>query len=404
MFEASQRLGRLRVAAAIASLLAGVACNPPRVLVVGLDGANWQVMEPLIEAGHLPTIGSIVTSGARFDLDCAPAYPLAACFCPPVWTSIATGRPFSDHRIGGFYTPSYARGVKALWNVLHEHGGRSTLIGYRGTWPPESDADIVITEPSTQVAGGELYAAFPVSVHPGASMSLTHTRPLGLLEDLGLLPSSVPESERLPAWLPFAEDRVSMQALLRIEARRAGERPRARVPDLTMILLHAIDRSEHMMWGTIQSEQWAPIDVESLLDQADLYPGPSFNPPPIGWSRVPAQYQEADEWLAELLAVTSYDYVVFVSDHGMTRGEPGALPGAHGFDSPESHLGILSITGPGIVANQHLGEASVLDVAPTVAYLLGLPIGRDLPGRVLSESFGDSPLFYLSAREVASWE
>ncbi len=41
----------LRGAAVVASLWVGLACNPPRVPIVGLDGASWQVTDPLIEAG-----------------------------------------------------------------------------------------------------------------------------------------------------------------------------------------------------------------------------------------------------------------------------------------------------------------------------------------------------------------
>jgi predicted AlkP superfamily phosphohydrolase/phosphomutase len=395
----------LRVAAVVASLSIGLACSPPRVLIVGLDGANWQVMEPLIEAGYLPTIAGLVASGASFDLDCVPADPGTACFCPPVWTSIATGRRKSDHHFTNFFTPSYQRGVNALWNVLHDYGGRSTLIAYRGTWPPENDADLVITEPGAEVAAGKIYAAFPESQHPGAPMSLTHTKPLSLFSDLGMLPTGVPDEERLPAWLPFAEDRVSMEALLRIADRQAREPAWARVPDLTMVLLHGIDRSEHIMWGGIQSEQFGPIDEDRLLEQAASYTGPAFHGPPFGWSYVPAQYQEADAWLAELFEVITYDYVILVSDHGMTRRMSGAgLSGIHDPEHPESHYGILSITGPGIVENQHLGVATVLDVAPTVAHLLGLPVAQDLPGRVLTQSFSEDFLLYLPPLEVPSWD
>jgi len=394
----------LRGAVALVSALAGLACSPPRVLVVGLDGADWPVMEPLIEAGYLPHLGALVSGGARFELDCVPADPAIPCFCPPVWTSIATGRSAEEHLIRGFYTPAGDRPVKALWNLVHDHGGRSTLIAYRGTWPPEEDADLVITEPGAQVAASRIYAAFPDSSHPGASMTETHTRPAGLLEDLGMVPSDVPEEERLPAWMPFAEDRVSMEALLRIADRHAREPDWARVTDLTLILLHAIDRSEHMTWGTIQTEQWGPLDLDRLLEDAEAYSGPVFDAPPYGWSPVPAQYQEADAWLGELFEILDYDYVILVSDHGMTVGETGDLPGGHGPRGPESHTGILSITGPGIVENQHLGVASVLDVAPTVAHLLGLPVARDLPGEVLSQAFRPGGVLSFPVREVESWE
>lgn len=393
----------LRVAAVVASLLVGLACSPPRVLIVGLDGATWQVMDPLIDAGYLPTIGQLVASGARFDLDCEPADLATACFCPPVWTSIATGRTFADHGIGRFDQPSYARKVPALWTVLRDYGGRSTLLDFRGTWPPEGDADRVLTEPGAQVAGAELFAAFPASDHPGAGMPLTLAKPVDLLEQLGMLPNPVPRAERLAAWRPFSQDRVSMEALLRIATLHAQEPAWTRVPDLTMILLHSPDKSEHVTWSSIQRVQWGPLNVGRLLDDAERYDGPVFNPPPYGWSAVPAQYQEVDAWLGELLDVLEYDYVILVSDHGMTRRTVPGLSGAHDPDHPEAHLGILSITGPGILANRHLGVATVLDVAPTVAYLLGLPVAQDLPGRVLTESF-DEPLVYLPPFEVPSWE
>ena len=54
--------------------------------------------------------------------------------------------------------------------------------------------------------------------------------------------------------------------------------------------------------------------------------------------------------------------------------------------------------------NQHLGDASVLDVAPTVAHLLGLPVARDLPGEVLSQAFRPGGVLSFPVREVESWE
>ena len=55
------------------------ACKP-HVLVVGLDGANWKVLNPLIDAGLIPNIGDLVRNGASADLDCVPAHPSFACF------------------------------------------------------------------------------------------------------------------------------------------------------------------------------------------------------------------------------------------------------------------------------------------------------------------------------------
>jgi hypothetical protein len=47
--------------------------------------------------------------------------------------------------------------------------------------------------------------------------------------------------------------------------------------------------------------------------------------------------------------------------------------------------GVLLAVGDGIRAGAVLQDASVLDVAPTILYLMGLPVARDMEGRVLTE-------------------
>jgi len=73
------------VLALVAATCGSAACSRPSVLVVGLDGANWAVLDPLIEAGYLPTIGDLVQRGSRADMSCVEASPAAPCFCPPSW-------------------------------------------------------------------------------------------------------------------------------------------------------------------------------------------------------------------------------------------------------------------------------------------------------------------------------
>ena len=75
------------------------ASGRPSALLLGIDGADWDVMDPLIEAGYLPNLARLVEQGARADLDCAPAMPETACFCPPVWVSIVSGVPYARHQI-----------------------------------------------------------------------------------------------------------------------------------------------------------------------------------------------------------------------------------------------------------------------------------------------------------------
>jgi predicted AlkP superfamily phosphohydrolase/phosphomutase len=60
--------------------------------------------------------------------------------------------------------------------------------------------------------------------------------------------------------------------------------------------------------------------------------------------------------------------------------------------------GLLIAAGDGIRSGATLRNASVLDVAPTILYLMGLPIARDMEGRVLTEMLEEG---FLRAHPVA---
>lgn len=409
----------VRAAGALALLLAaspGLATpdrdSRPSVLVVGIDGADWDVMDPLIEADFLPTLGHLVRQGVRADLSCAEAMPRSACFCPPVWNSIATGQPYVRHHMFGLTQPSSDRGVKAIWDVLAEAGGTSTLLSMRNGWPAESSATYVVTEFALDLAADQIYQRWGFELLP---IDSGLTRPPGLLEQLGLLPHV---GERRPALDYMGRDRVAMAALERLTARDPT--------DFTFVLLHSPDKSEHITWGSIQRTSSDPIDPQAIVEIASRYDGPVHVGPPFGWGTVASQYLEIDEWLGRYLQaeargrrgplwrtpngvgrpVERFDYVILVSDHGMTRNYPGVagLPGQHGFNYPDAHWGILVVAGPSLRKGLDLGAVSVFDVAPTVAYLMGLPISDELPGRILEEAFLPGRVEREPAERVPTWE
>src|SRR5687768_17206551 len=95
-----------------------------RIYIIGLDGASWNLMNPLIEKGKLPNLKKLRDNGVSGDL--ASAYPAHSAF---LWTTIATGKTKEKHGIGDFTvkeesreTPSTGnlRRVKAFWNMLSE--------------------------------------------------------------------------------------------------------------------------------------------------------------------------------------------------------------------------------------------------------------------------------------------
>jgi predicted AlkP superfamily phosphohydrolase/phosphomutase len=86
----------------------------------------------------------------------------------------------------------------------------------------------------------------------------------------------------------------------------------------------------------------------------------------------------------------TYDDVVQYIDH---------ISGTH-----DDHTnGIFVARGPDFVPGAHLGDISVLDLAPTVLYALGLPVGEDFAGQVRMELF--TPAYRSQHRPwtVPSW-
>ena len=384
------------------ALLLLPACDPKprpvRVLVVGLDGADWDVIDPLAAAGYLPTIGGLVEDGLRADLDCVPALPQFACFCPPVWTSIMTGQPAHVHHMIAIQSRADERGAPALWTLNGQRGGVNTLVSIRNSWPFEAEVNWGLSEPGLDAMAAEVFKVWGGgNEHPALEEPETLSVPSRLFEILGIRPRAGPD-----AWTAFARDRVAMEAMSGLGLLTRFTSLLLRSSELVVLTLHSPDKSSHVAWGSIQALPEAPIDEDALLAQAEAWQGPVTGPAPWAFGSVASQYLEAEQWLGEYLERNRYDYVVLASDHGMARNPGPGLAGVHGSATPEAHWGILSITGAGVRAGVEV-EANVLDVAPTLAYLMGIPVAEDLPGRVLVEGMTDEKLASDPIQTIPSW-
>ena len=59
----------------------------PKIFLFALDGATWEVINPLLEKGELPTLRHFIEKGSKASLRSLPGYK-----SPSLWTSIATGK------------------------------------------------------------------------------------------------------------------------------------------------------------------------------------------------------------------------------------------------------------------------------------------------------------------------
>ncbi|HEX3600073.1 MAG TPA: alkaline phosphatase family protein, partial [Lacipirellulaceae bacterium] len=113
------------------------------VLIVGLDGATFDLMLPWIDAGFLPNLGRLLSGGAwsRLESTIPPITPCA-------WSSFITGKNPGKHGLFDFIEPSRdGRGFQftnasyrdgeSLWACLSRHGRRVGVVNVPMTYPPE---------------------------------------------------------------------------------------------------------------------------------------------------------------------------------------------------------------------------------------------------------------------------
>lgn len=114
----------------------------PKAVVIGLDGAAWHLLDPMIEAGAMPRLAALRDKGAWGTLtSTVPTYT------PPAWTSAATGVNPGRHGIYGFIAGNaqserqelvHSGMIKApaIWEIANEQGARSGIYNLPLTYPP----------------------------------------------------------------------------------------------------------------------------------------------------------------------------------------------------------------------------------------------------------------------------
>lgn len=112
-----------------------------RIYILGLDGATWNVIDPMIKANQLPNIKRVIEGGVRSNLR-----SLEFTASPRVWTSIATGKVEQKHGILDFYNTVRDLKAKRFWNILQEERDETANIFYWYlSWPPPKDfKDIMV--------------------------------------------------------------------------------------------------------------------------------------------------------------------------------------------------------------------------------------------------------------------
>jgi len=131
-----------------------------RVLIIGLDGATFDVLNPLIDAGAMPHLAHLIETGTAGILNSTKP-PIT----PAAWTTFMTGKGPGRHGIVDFekydvrtntlsFNSTYEIREKTIWEILSEKGLRVGSINLPMTYPPRKVNGFMISgfeTPSTDV-------------------------------------------------------------------------------------------------------------------------------------------------------------------------------------------------------------------------------------------------------------
>ena len=346
----------------------------------------------------MPNLQRLVEQGAMAHI--ATLHPPLS---PMLWTSIATGkRPFK-HGILGFSEPTadgqgvqpvtnLSRKSKAVWNIFQQSGLRSIVVGWWPSHPAEPIGGVMVSDHYHR-ASGPLESAWPLrpgAVHPP---ELANT-----LAELRMHPEELA--------LPMIEQFVPKAATI-------DHKKDPRLLGCCTTLCECVSIHSAATW-LLDNEPWDFFAVYYDAIDHFCHGFMKYHPPKQDWIKekdfdlyqgvVSMAYQFHDQMLGTLILKAGEGVdVVLLSDHGFHPDHlrPKAIPEIPAGPAIEHRdFGILVMSGTGFKKDELIHGASVLDIAPTLLAMYGLPVGEDMDGKVLTAAFEELP----AVDTIASWE
>lgn len=204
------------------------------MLVIGLDGATLDLVQPWAEAGHLPNLRRLMVEGAWGRLE-STLPPITAA----AWASFMTGRHPAGHGVFDFFRGRAgvtelvdARSIAGptLWALLSQAGLRSGVLNVPITYPPESINGFLVP--------GLLSPDQGATTHPPGLLEPYHAE----LGPYRLTPRISYRPGKEAAFIADLHDVLSVQ--LRYALRLALDYP----TDLLMVHFLVTDIAQHALW------------------------------------------------------------------------------------------------------------------------------------------------------------
>jgi hypothetical protein len=370
-----------------ACLFITVACSPredtPTVLV-GIDGAEWQVIDEMITNGELPNFARIKREGAWGHL-----INNGMESSPVVWTTFATGHFAREHGVLDHVFPfggegarrpvtSELRRVPALWNIATHYGLRSIVIGYFVSHPPEPIDGVIVSSQAPTWQDGTI---FPEDALP------LESRKFQILHDTDVQrriwaryfgweysreQASDPDSPYYKAASTVRERSLEGRIMRDEYLRRATQVLMEQSSDLFITYYRIPDILSHSLWKYYDPDVYETPPTEEELQ----------------WfgNAVKQSYRFVDDALGDLLeAWGGKANMIIVSDHGFGRASAAKMAREDKrfqfLSGDHRPNGVIMAHGPDIQPGQIEG-LTIMEIAPTLAALIDVPVAGNLPGEI----------------------
>ena len=379
----------------------------PPIVLIGLDGLEWDVMRPMLHGGRLPAMAALMKRGTYGFLR-----TFRPTLSPVIWTSIATGKGPEDHGITNFVKSSSSgqlqelftnldRRTKAFWNIASDFNKRVAVIGWWMTFPVEPVNGVMVAQTNTgeqldtyagkNVWKGQLIRGVPGQVYPP-------NRQNAVMELLAAVEESLPElTTRIFGRFPHPKSVLGQRLWANTEWAFRADATYARLAedllagpepyDLLAVYLGGTDVVGHRFWRYMKPDRYkhppSPQQVANFSQVIENY------------------YAYADHILGRLVEQAGpHARIIVISDHGMKAintaqqfspdDPPQDVNSAH---HKNAEPGIIIAAGPDIprldspmppnvlLQTDLKWIATVLDVTPTILALMDVPVGQDMPGR-----------------------
>lgn len=285
--------------------------TPRRLLLLEINEITWDLIDPLIAQGKLPTFAKLKregTWGTPVSVDMPPQLD------PWItWTTLYTGRTQDEHNVFFLQQPPESIKAKRMWEICDEAGLRVGVYGSVCTWPPRKVDGFYVPDTFAQDA-----STYPDELQPIQHLNLTYTRSIRLPSDqdglafkaklgmklmkLGLGPSTMVEIAKQLAAERSNPDirwkRVALQPAVNFEFfRRLYQKYQ---PHYASFHTNHVAHYQHTYWKAMEPDKFRPIETSEKERE-------------VFGRAIEYGYITADRLLAKVLTLLDRDTVLCVA-------------------------------------------------------------------------------------------